>query len=458
MIEEADLRDFYNFTDKIYSLETVYDRVKFIEKYSSHAFQKYDPTDHQNAMARSNVRSTELRNRANVLYARKQHDDLFDALELYNKSICFAENDSEELSIAYANRSAVYFALRMYERCLENIDMAKSIGTYPSKLLPKLLYRESLCQNEIVSGLSATKSNLMSQYKYKPKLSHYPHSDVPFISELLQLEETASFGRSVVTTKEIKPGEVIAIENSYEFAVKSSHSYKRCANCLTENNLNLIPCSGCTSVMFCSVKCLQAAQKSVHGFECPLSGYVNSYLKSWSLPIRLTCRAFLSFNTVLDLAQFYEETKDFKSNVFAPLTRADVTPQQLWLHQVLSLEANEAQHTIEQLCEIYLATSIVSHLLMKQTRLSEICAGHESILIEFLYRFQLIVKSNSFSSRQFSCTQTEIYASGIIYPFSSLINHSCIQNVDQFTWNDEKLVLIAVRPIPKGEQIFINYG
>lgn len=43
------------------------------------------------------------------------------------------------------------------------------------------------------------------------------------------------------------------------------------------------------------------------------------------------------------------------------------------------------------------------------------------------------------------------------YPFSSLINHSCTPNVTRI-FIDDKIVLVVLIPINKGEQVFDNYG
>lgn len=44
-----------------------------------------------------------------------------------------------------------------------------------------------------------------------------------------------------------------------------------------------------------------------------------------------------------------------------------------------------------------------------------------------------------------------------IFPFASLINHSCYPNVCRVTV-DNKMVLVVSRPIKAGEQIYISYG
>lgn len=70
----------------------------------------------------------------------------FEALLFYNQSLQLAtviESDSQ-LSLAYANRSAVYSKLNESKLCLENIQLAKKHG-YPADKVAKLNEREKKC-------------------------------------------------------------------------------------------------------------------------------------------------------------------------------------------------------------------------------------------------------------------------------------------------------------------------
>lgn len=64
--------------------------------------------------------STLKKNDVIALHKRKEGNSYFgrhqwkDAMELYNESLCFSENGLEQMSLAYANRSACFFNLKMY--------------------------------------------------------------------------------------------------------------------------------------------------------------------------------------------------------------------------------------------------------------------------------------------------------------------------------------------------------
>lgn len=48
-----------------------------------------------------------------------------DAMEWYNKSMCFAKVRTEQMGLAYANRSSSFLNLKMYRKCLIDIEYAK---------------------------------------------------------------------------------------------------------------------------------------------------------------------------------------------------------------------------------------------------------------------------------------------------------------------------------------------
>lgn len=60
--------------------------------------------------------SGEYRELGNRAFKRKQDGE---ALEMYTRSVAFAKEGSEALGLAFANRSAVLFANKLYKECLQ---------------------------------------------------------------------------------------------------------------------------------------------------------------------------------------------------------------------------------------------------------------------------------------------------------------------------------------------------
>lgn len=196
-----------------------------------------------------NEKSEQLRAEGNKFYSQRS---FFDALLKYNESLCFAETGSENLGFAYANRSAVFFEMKLYENCLSNIELAK-LHNYPENSFEILNKREARCK-ELMKNEIQKSSSPWSFFK----LSHPPNKKIPFIADCLEVKINEKFGRHVITNKNLKVGDIIAIEKPFceillsesKFVeVPDGNIFQRCSNCLKENALDLIPCSNCCKGM-----------------------------------------------------------------------------------------------------------------------------------------------------------------------------------------------------------------
>lgn len=87
--------------------------------------------------------STELRMPGNEQFRAKQWSA---AIELYNQSLRHASNGSQNISLAYANRSYGFLQMQKYDFCLADIELA-SKANYPQSLMPKLDERKAMCLN-----------------------------------------------------------------------------------------------------------------------------------------------------------------------------------------------------------------------------------------------------------------------------------------------------------------------
>lgn len=101
-------------------------------------------------------KSTELRTRGNQQFKAKNWEE---AMDLYNKSLCYAPNDSENISLAYANRSLCFYQMQKYEQCLVDIELAKK-ANYPKPLIHKLEEREAACLKLMNDGPTKTEEKV----------------------------------------------------------------------------------------------------------------------------------------------------------------------------------------------------------------------------------------------------------------------------------------------------------
>jgi len=186
------------------------------------------------------VKSTKLREIGNQLYAEK---NFFDAVLKYNESLCYAENGSENTGLAYANRSAVYFEMKLYEKSLRNIELARA-NNYPEKNYEILKKREAKCHELMKNSLRPV--NDLSFFK----LSYEPNKDYPSIANCLNLKSDKKYGRHIITNKSLSVGDIIAIEEPVCKVLQEEFLYQRCTYCLKSNLLDLVPCSSCCQGKF----------------------------------------------------------------------------------------------------------------------------------------------------------------------------------------------------------------
>lgn len=163
------------------------------------------------------------------------------ALEMYNGSLCYAPAESSDIPLIYGNRSAVFCLMGKYALALENINLARENG-FPDEKMAQLNAREEKCMRLMEKFGPDQNSEARSFFQ----LSHPPNVKIPFIAGCLELHVNEKYGRHIITNKDLKAGEIIAIENPVFTWPNDSTSGPICGHCSTFNSGSLIPCSHCT--------------------------------------------------------------------------------------------------------------------------------------------------------------------------------------------------------------------
>lgn len=191
---------------------------------------------------------------------RYKEGKFFEALENYNKSLTVAPLKSRDVSLAYANRSAVYLTVKEYDLCIKNIQLAREHG-YPKDMLQTLVNREEKCRKLMESCKPNPDDNPWNFFK----LSYPANEKIPFIANCLELHQDKQYGRGIKTNRgnliynfaltitknclilDLKPGDIIAIEEPLFRTVSETSWHIRCYNCLKSNKMNLIPHDVCST-------------------------------------------------------------------------------------------------------------------------------------------------------------------------------------------------------------------
>lgn len=420
-------------------------------------------------LSKSLEQSLEFRKEGNQYFSLKNRDYVR-ALELYNKSICFAEVDSEDMGIGYANRSAIYFDWKKYKLCLENIKLAKEHG-YPERLMDKLTKRAAECEKLLKENKKKKHQANDDDYdddddevRLAPKLSYPAHSKVPFIADCLEMRESEELGRYIVANRDLSVGKVVAIEDSFCSWTLPSVRYTRCANCLEECDYNLIPCEHCTSTMFCGQDCASEAFKNFHQFECPVIDFMFKMLNIIQLSaVRVSICALTSFDSVDALQEFTNDPSSAKVNAFTLDYRDDMPKSELY-KPIHTLETNQSKRTTADLFQRAVITAVIYRSLIQCSPLSELLQheNHKKLLMELIFRHLQTASTNFHrletlaNARDPNDSDDVSYGSGA-FGFCSLINHACSPNIVRLPIGTQ-IAVFVLRPIKAGEELLDNYG
>lgn len=379
------------------------------------------------------------------------------------QAICCAEPNSDALSFAYANRSAVFYEMALHAECLESIKSAMAQNGFPTRLLSTLNERKKLSLDAIETKKKLDNDTALPARE--PKLCMKANEKIPFIVDCLEMQRNERCGRFIVTTQDLKIGDVIGIEEPYCTTLAHDKLYEWCDNCCMENARNLIPCTTCTRAMYCSEKCRTEAFERFHKYECPVIDFLrrNMPWASWRLGLRMTMCALSDFKTIDALVAFTDEAdKDDDYTVFSMDYSIGNTTAKQSYGPVYGLQRQEptpdSQHVLEKVLKV-----LCSHMLVESTVL-ECDEKTLNILLDLLDRhFHAIAISQCVMVDLGTLIERLQVGNGAndddtigILPFRSLFGHACVANVISSVFGS-KMVYSVVKPIKAGEAVCINY-
>lgn len=428
-------------------------KVKFVEN-TLLEFKYFDKIKLNCTLRASkcNKRSEEFRMLGNKQFSLKQRN-YFHALELYNKSICFSEMNSENISIGYANRSAVLFEWKKYRECLENIEMAR-MANYPKRLQHKLDKREKDC----IQLLEKQEPEIVP---YTFEMTYDRHPVIPSIADCLELRSSKELGRYICTNRDLAVGDVVAFEEPFASSLLAPMRYIRCANCKRENYLTLIPCPNCTSAMFCSEICLEEAHDTFHKFECPIIDFIfTMFNKIHQIALRTCLTALSIFPNIDEFIAFCEDPNNQDQSVFT-IDQTNLTPREHY-RAIHGLVTNQGQRSTSDLFQRAVVCAVLKRFVIEHTPLKEFLCGikGENFFTELLFKHLQTSPSNMHGIdlvEQVNETKDDQTFAGGAYAFFSLLNHSCAPNTIRI-YKGTQAILFVLRPISANGILYDNYG
>ncbi|KAF7995906.1 hypothetical protein HCN44_007013 [Aphidius gifuensis] len=430
-----------------------------------------------------------------IYYAAKDKDYLYKSIEAYTKSIAHAPVGSSELSLAYADRSAVLFKARLYDDCLLDIERALK-ADYPDDLKVKLLFRRSLCfkaskpNSELEQSTSMasamqwlpdlkkiepnydmikTYSEMMNELekprdinKFSPEIKNNFSKHITGASNAIDLKKKNNSDQHIIAKKMIKSGEFIYISEPFGSTVSYKIRFTNCWHCCRQT-LAGVPCDGCPAIIYCSDICKKKAWDSYHNIECLVLGQL---LKSDEINTQklLTVKIFLkALNSVGRLVEIKKKIDDIDSMKNDEMIFTNDTLDVNTIDNFHRLNYIKPTSTECKFKSALLAVWIVTifsqntNILGKKMTLQDTIKNKNKKIIimgELILRYMMIVQLNTGFF-----TETDLSGSvgqtSVIIPFCKLIKKSCDPNV---YWNHfgSKVGFYASKPIKQGKPVFLS--
>lgn len=462
---------------------------------------------------KSATESTKLRNEGNKLYQKNRYHE---ALKVYSRSILSAPFDSNgrELSLAFANSSAVLFHLKDYSQCLQGIQPALS-HNYPEELRYKLFDRQGKCFIELGnndkalecfnkakqalndSKLDYSKKEIWSKDLEKeicecqrkeihksempgdhassnesflkrrfelPQLTH--GSSSKFLSASCAFDVAASqvTGRHPVATRDVYVGDILVIEKPFASVLLPRHLETHCYHCLRRATNIPIPCCQCSTVRYCSEACAKQSWDSCHSIECQYldlihqAGLGGNDLLALRIVAKAGYKCLMNFRQKLQQGLCNVSGRDSGCREEGTYNSEDYLP-------IYCLVTHSDDRSMSDLFR----RTMISVFLLKILQGGGFFDGEACSQNDLAFIGSLILRhlqSNPCNAHEVSelqlnlnsvaTSETDEIAAGI-YATLSLFNHCCDPSVTRNFYGDT-CVVRAIKNIPKGQEISDNYG
>lgn len=379
---------------------------------------------------KDNKQSIKFRELGNKEFASKNWSE---SMHLYNQSLRYAEIDSENVALAYSNRSACFFKLKIYDVALIDIEMAKNSPNLPARIIPKLETRKEECQK-------LSNSTESSQY-HGVELSYEANENYPCLANVLQIKHNKTFGRHLIANCDIPVGKTVLVEEN--FVTSKNYEDKICYTCCRCNE-NFIACPHCPDVMFCNLTCMNT--NLTHKWECgEFSAFNQQNANTHStIQMRMILLAIEIFKDVTSLMHFIEDTLNEDPNSMSTSQHDWISKYHLFFK--LSTSASSIPGVWEKFSQP--CRSIYDQLLaLPKVKALFNSEQKKRFLAHLIVHDLLIILTNSIG--------TDVQRISVVNIWS-LLNHSCAPNLFDLSKGEQRYC-ITIRPVKKGEQLFINY-
>lgn len=273
---------------------------------------------------------------------------------------------------------------------------------------------------------------------FSGKLSFEADKAFPCMANVLSMQENAKFGKHIKADRDIDVGQVVIITPGYSSIDCLSSIDSRCFNCGNLQNNNFIQCPHCISLWFCSKKCY--ANKT-HRMKCK-----KIFMASDCHIVRLVTEMI---TVAFEMANM-ETVFDFCRGVlFFDKKHENLKPPFSSYGEMLRLKGRTEESHFE------IAKRVAKCIFLLPRFKPFATQDFQRMTMIIAYRHAVTIGINVFSGERKVCQG--ISTRFVMYDVLSRLNHSCSPNVHHVIDENHVTHCVAIRPIKKGDQIFISY-
>ncbi|XP_060873853.1 SET and MYND domain-containing protein 4-like [Metopolophium dirhodum] len=445
--------------------------------------------------------SKSLRQSGNALFKAELYEE---AADMYTKSLMGSKPSTECYALAMANRSAAYFHMGKYEQSLKGARIVMT-ANYPSKLAYKLYERAGHAERKLgfierakesyavclarldeadmsaenkrkfraAVEISATEcEQVLTEQKRTMKtpgveqLVGGRNENIPALSAFVELKMSEDMGRGVYATRDIYPGDVVAIDEPYICGPSRDDTEVCHYNGCLKLGFALFRCPKCFLVYYCNEDCMNKDYKDGHNVACPIIYFIKS-TPGISRMNELAMKWFLKDYLKMGLKKYCSIVDNFSESKIDPITRGFDEIGQYKSDNFLtaySLDNKENKMPMDVLFFFNcIAVDMLHYLILSGFKIPERYMGSVGAsLVRILTVLDLNCRKLNINAPTVSFHRDCRFTLGIaltLYPTISLFNHSCDANIKRSGEITGRIrVMKAVQPIPKGTQLCCTYG
>lgn len=261
----------------------------------------------------------------------------------------------------------------------------------------------------------------------------------PSLANVIMLKKDEISGVHLVAKSDISVGNVIVVSSPFASIECISSKLFCCFQCGKAQNHKFMKCPHCIDTFFCSKKC---SLNKFHATKCnKIFGSNDSYI------VRL---AFEIIKNAFEIAENADAFIEFvKGVLFSNVSYRKCKPPYSTYGEILTLKGTIGDD------HFTMAHKVVNCLLSLPNINCSTKPDLKRVLFCLACRHIATIEINSFSEEivvnRGVCTRFSIH------DVFSRFNHSCTPNLHHYFDSENITRCVTVRPIKKGDQLYINY-